>query len=96
MFDAGIKVPDYNNAAHHIVAGRAPDAEEARQILKKFGIGINDANNGVFLSTVKGVGGTYHPSMHTIEYYVGVNQKLRVAQSGDDVITILNKIGKSL
>ena len=96
MIDAGIKVPDYNNAAHHIVAGRAPDAEEARQILKKFGIGINDANNGVFLSTVKGVGGTYHPSMHTIEYYVGVNQKLRVAQSGDDVITILNKIGKSL
>lgn len=30
---AGVEVPDYPNAAHHIVAGSAPGAENAREIL---------------------------------------------------------------
>ncbi len=40
---AGVEVPDYPNAAHHIVAGSAPGAENAREKpWTKFGIDIND------------------------------------------------------
>ncbi len=35
--------------AHHIVAGAAPRAGLARDVLRDAGIGINDAGNGVFL-----------------------------------------------
>ncbi|KKP63777.1 MAG: hypothetical protein UR61_C0065G0003 [candidate division WS6 bacterium GW2011_GWE1_34_7] len=37
------------DAAHHIVAGGSRFAEKTREILKKFGVGINDAVNGAFL-----------------------------------------------
>jgi hypothetical protein len=45
------KVRPENSAAHHIVAGGAPnaDAEETRELLRKAGIDINEASNGVFL-----------------------------------------------
>jgi len=36
-------------AAHHIVAGLLPHAEDARQMLVEFDIDINTAENGVFL-----------------------------------------------
>jgi hypothetical protein len=39
--------------AHHIVAGGFEDADPARQVLQKFGIGINEASNGVFLPADK-------------------------------------------
>jgi len=41
-------VPDFPNAAHHIVAGKAPSAEAARQILLEYEVDIDDAANGVF------------------------------------------------
>ena len=41
-------MPDFPNAAHHIVAGKAPSAEAARQILLEYGVDIDDAANGVF------------------------------------------------
>jgi len=70
LINAGIEVPDFANAAHHIVAGVAEKADDARKILKKFEIGINDAVNGVFLRTTKDVlDGAYHPSLHTNDYY---------------------------
>lgn len=53
LVESGISVPDYPNAAHHIVAGNSPKASEARAIMQKFGIDINDASNGVFLPTKK-------------------------------------------
>ncbi len=40
MIDAGIDVPDYANAAHHIVAGSSPKAAEAREILQKYDVTI--------------------------------------------------------
>ncbi len=43
---SGIAAPEYKNAAHHIVAGTASKASEARAILDHHGIGINDAING--------------------------------------------------
>lgn len=48
LINAGQTEPEYWNAAHHIVAGRSAKAAEARTILAEFGIGINDAVNGVF------------------------------------------------
>lgn len=38
---AGVEVPDYPKRQHHIVAGTASGAENAREILTKFGIDIN-------------------------------------------------------
>lgn len=54
MISAGMEVPEYRNAAHHIVAGTAQKAQQARAVLEKFGVGINDAINGVFLPIERG------------------------------------------
>jgi hypothetical protein len=53
-------------AAHHIVAGNDPRAAEARDVLEKFKININDPNNGVFLPHFKdsSAPGAYHPKLH--------------------------------
>ena len=45
-------MPDFPNTAHHIVAGNAPSAEAARQILLEYGVDIDDSANGVFLPTI--------------------------------------------
>ena len=96
LIKAGVKEPDYPHAAHHIVAGNSPKAEEAREILLKYGIDINDAENGVFLPTVKEVGGAYHPSLHTNEYYRKINSLLRRANSREDALDILDMISEEL
>ena len=49
---AGIARPA-ESAAHHIVAGGAAAAAQARAVLQRFGIGINDAANGVFLPATR-------------------------------------------
>lgn len=97
LIDAGMNAPDYANAAHHIVAGTSKKASEARAILQKFGIGINDASNGVFLTTVKNVtSSAYHPSLHTNAYYNKVNDMLRGIISRNDVLDILDDIAEQL
>ena len=96
LVKAGVKEPDYPHAAHHIVAGNSPKAEEAREILLKYGIDINDAENGVFLPTVKDVGGAYHPSLHTDQYYRKVTEELYAATSREDAIDILSDIAEQL
>ena len=97
MINAGIKIPDYPHAAHHIVAGTSKKAEEARKILEKFDIDINDAANGVFLPTEKNISeAMYHPSLHTNKYYDEVNQMLREAETRDDVLDILELISQKL
>ncbi len=97
MIDIGIEVPNYPNAAHHIVAGNSPKAAEARAILQKYGIDINAPVNGVFLPMVKDVTkGAYHPSLHTNVYFEEVNSLLSGATSKQDVLDILNYISESL
>lgn len=97
LLDAGDEVPDYKNAAHHIVAGSSAKAEEARAILKKYGVDINDAENGVFLPTQKGVSdAAYHPGLHTNAYYDEVNNLLKEASSKEEVVEILGYIKESL
>ena len=97
MISAGVKVPDYPHAAHHIVAGTSPKAQEARAILKKYGVDINDATNGVFLPAQKGVAeGAYHPSLHTDKYYLKVNEMLQTVTSKDELLEILEELGEQL
>lgn len=94
---AGKTVPNYRCAAHHIVAGSSRKAVEARAILYKFDVDINDAVNGVFLPTVKNVtDAAYHPSLHTDAYYRKVTEALMPANSRDDVIDILEDIAEQL
>ena len=70
-------------AAHHMVAGSAPDAQAAREILSKYGIGINDAENGMFLPMQK------HAGMHTTKYYDAVNRALEHVGSREEAIQSL-------
>ena len=97
LIKAGASVPSYANAAHHIVAGSAKKAAQARAILEKFKININSAENGVFLPTTKGVSNAdYHPSLHTNSYYERVNNLLAQADSREEAIEILNDIATQL
>ncbi|WP_442961013.1 AHH domain-containing protein [Pseudobutyrivibrio sp.] len=53
-----------------MVSGADSKAQEARDVLQSFGIGINDSVNGVFLPTVRDVcQAVYHPEIHTNIYY---------------------------
>jgi RHS repeat-associated protein len=73
-------------AAHHLVAGAAKRAAPARSVLQKFGIGINEAANGVFLS------GSVHSPIHTREYYETVNELLGGAESRQQALEALEAI----
>lgn len=91
-----------DRAAHHIVApdeGRFREAIEARKILEKFGINIDSADNGVWLpykyKPAPGKG-TYHPSLHSKEYYRQVEKLLRKATTKENAIATLQKIGRQL
>jgi len=100
LIDAGDAVPDYPNAAHHIVPSsdaRYSQAAQARDKLLSLGIDINDASNGVFLSTSKNVAGTtYHRTLHTAQYYDKVNSLLSTASTKSEAIDVLAYIKSSL
>ena len=84
------------DAAHHIVAGGARAATEARAILKNFGVDINDAANGVFLPATKALAETRdavaHAAVHTKEYYDSVTTALLQATSKEQIIDTLSQI----
>lgn len=67
---------------HHIVAQLDPRATEARTFLFNWGIGINDADNGVYLpryrtSCVPSLpNAPNHQGVHTTKYYLAVTQVL--------------------
>jgi hypothetical protein len=96
---SGVQRPE-GYAAHHIAAGADPRAEFARGILKKFGIGINDASNGVFLPADRATqviaGETIHSTLHTKKYYEAVNDALAKANTRQQVIDILQSIRLAL
>lgn len=100
LIDAGDAVPDYPNAAHHIVPSsdaRFAQSAQARDKLISLGIDINDASNGVFLSTSKSVvGTTYHRTLHTAQYYDKVNSLLSTATTKSEAIDVLAYIKSSL
>jgi RHS repeat-associated protein len=78
------------SAAHHIVAGSAPGAEAARATLRKLGIDINDAANGVFLPAAQ------HAALHTNAYYAAVNKALEGVTTQSQALQILKTIGQTL
>lgn len=79
------KVRPPNSAAHHVVAGTDPRAAQARAILQRDGIDINEAANGVFLpknSKFAAPPVQTHSTVHTNRYYDEVNLELSRAAPG--------------
>jgi hypothetical protein len=87
-------------AAHHMVAGLHKPAAEARAILSRFGIDINDAANGVFLPRNKNVltppPGALHSSLHSNAYYYEVERLLGRATTRQKAIETLGLIRQRL
>ncbi|MEC4272974.1 AHH domain-containing protein [Adlercreutzia sp. R25] len=99
MKEIGISPPSSGYAAHHIVAGGAEKAEEARRILKRWGIDINSPANGVFLPAKKEIvsESIYHPGLHTNKYYYEINRRLSdAADSKEGVLQELAEIRNEL
>jgi hypothetical protein len=86
LVKSGITRPA-NSAAHHIVAGTDKRASLARKILQGEKIGINSANNGVFLPKsskyIKVKDAIPHSRIHTNLYYRELTKKLQSAGSGN-------------
>ncbi|GGA17108.1 AHH domain-containing protein [Dyella nitratireducens] len=96
-----------NVATHHIVASGDEEAAGSRELLFGWGIGINDADNGVYLprykkSEVPGLpNAVKHAGLHTTVYHYQVFRRLdRAAQvhATDDKVgrTALKTIKKEL
>ena len=87
-------------AAHHIVAGAAKRAHRAREVLRHFGIGINDAVNGVFLPATRAspnpTGAAVHSTLHTKRYYDAVNEALQAAGTRAEAEAILRSFRQLL
>lgn len=72
--------------AHHIVAATDKRATRSRALLFRWGIGINDADNGVYLpkkwtSLVPGLEeATAHQGIHTTTYHLAVTARLSLAK----------------
>jgi hypothetical protein len=96
---SGVPRPE-GYAAHHIAAGADERAEVARGVLQKFNIGINDVSNGVFLPANKATqviaGETIHSPLHTDKYYETVDKELMMAETREQAIDILRRIGQAL
>jgi hypothetical protein len=88
------------SAAHHIVSGSAPAAARARAVLQRFGIGINDGANGVFLPATRAApnptGAAVHSTLHTNEYYQVVNRRLGAATTRAEAEAALNAVRQAL
>jgi RHS repeat-associated protein len=77
-------------AAHHIAAGSARAADPARAVLGRFGIGINEAANGMFLPRA------VHTHLHTNAYYDAVNLALGQATTRQEALEALGAIRADL
>jgi RHS repeat-associated protein len=95
MIESGIERPFGSYATHHIVAIFDRRASEARAILEKAGIGINDAVNGVFLPATKKaseiLGGTAHSTIHTNEYFKVLTNRLRKSQNIQEELKLIRE-----
>src|SRR5574344_1755481 len=86
------------HAAHHIVEGHE-GATDSQEILKKYGISINDAENGIFLPENRDssiFNGSVHCGQHPKDYTKEANDTIKNARSRNDLVKKLNKIKKRL
>ncbi len=99
MEAAGISRP-LSSAAHHIVPGGARAAEPGQAALARFGIGINEAVNGVFLPANRAVpnvtGAAVHSTLHTGAYIDAVNLALAQATSRQEATQVLDVFRQTL
>ena len=85
-------------AAHHVVEGSDRAAAKSRAILKKYHIGINDAENGVLLPTdeLSIYKGAIHNTSHSEKYSLYVYNKIKDVKSQKELISKLTEIKRSL
>lgn len=89
----GKKPKDY--AAHHIIPATDKDSQIARDILKKYGIDINDPINGVYLPTAKNIAttqGIEHNGRHPQSYSNKINNLISLADNKGGVTEILKTL----
>lgn len=81
--------------AHHIIGEATPNA---KRILEKYGIDINDPMNGIFLpsSGESGLRGTVHNGGHTQTYYNYIEQLFSNCKNRDECYDILDKVKTNL
>lgn len=97
-----------NIALHHVVSWHAILAEQARAILKQFGIDIDDACNAVFLPRDSTCvphkdmpNAPAHTKVHTEIYYANITALLTAVADNpqttrDDLVALLRDIAKQL
>ena len=101
--ESGQHRPD-NVCAHHVVASQDGRAKESRDIIFKWGIGINDSDNGVYLPRFKNIpvpsmpNAPLHGPIHTPRYYGAVAARLIFGKPADTAAcrVILRTIKKKL
>ncbi len=102
MAQAGMGVKPKDYAAHHLIPATDSAAQDARDILSDYGIGINDAINGVYLprpKAKKSTNGIEHNGRHPREYAETINNLIIDADSRggkEEVIKTLNDIKNKL
>jgi hypothetical protein len=84
-----------NEAVHHIVPSTHHEAEAAREILDRFGVDINSADNGVVLAQSQHLGHGLHTDKAIQEVY---NQLLRAERIGGraEVLKALQRIAREI
>jgi hypothetical protein len=90
----GRKLPP-SEEVHHMVAGTHREAERARELLDRFGIDINGADNGVVLTQSQHVG----HGLHTDKAIIAVYDRLRRAAADGgrtEIIDELQKIAREI
>jgi hypothetical protein len=98
---AGRSRPAPGYVPHHIVLveGGGADMAAARQRLADLGIDIDHEANGVWLPSHRaapGAEGAYHNRLHNGLYFDAVATALFGAQSRDDALDVLRRIGRQL
>ena len=100
MNAAGDLEPSTPHSPHHIVAGNSPKAAPGRAQLDRFGIGVNDAENGVWLprssSSPNPSGASVHSRVHTNEYYDHVNDLMAGARNRSEALDVIGHVRRQL
>ncbi|NCP98231.1 hypothetical protein GW796_00600 [archaeon] len=94
-----IAYPTWNRpkdvAAHHLIPVKDKETQDARDILERYGIDINDAVNGVYLPTSKnnnGIQGIEHNGRHPQSYAEKVNNLIKDADKSGGKQAFLNEL----
>lgn len=97
------RTPRPGEEAHHIVAFEHRFAAPARAVLQRYGIGINQAENGVFLTgPARGATKDFFAfshrgsGLHSKDVLQSINARMSMARSRQDALDILNSIRQDI